>query len=262
MNDTMERDDGFSRFLEQSGRPATLRERALGRLMRTVPEPIRRRLSRNPEAAIDARIARFAETQKDVVFVQIGSCDGKAGDPLRAHVLERQWRGIVVEPVPGNFERLRKNYSDCPGVVCRNAALAAEAGTCTFYCVDAPAGVTLPEWTREIGSLDRNHLVKHARGLLPEVEQYITPIEVPCVDFNTLLEDADLERIDLLHTDVEGFDLEVLKQVDFTRWRPKLVLFEVFHMTQPERTEALGLLRNAGYEIVEGDMNVLAVRQD
>lgn len=252
--------DRFSSYAAGLKRRTGVAERIVRKFVQMLPGAVRRSFRRDPEKKINAALARFAAGSDDVFFVQIGACDGLAGDPLRAHVTRRGWRGIVVEPVPENFARLRKGYADCPGVICRNVAVAGENGTRPFYMIAAPGGVDLPKWTSQIGSFDRNHLAKHA-VMLAELERYIVEIEVECVDFETLVADVGPERIDLIHTDVEGFDLELLKHIDFDRWKPRLVLFEDFHMSAAERRDAVALMEGAGYDLMHGSMNVLAVRR-
>lgn len=252
--------DRFSQVAAQIQRRPGLFERALGKLRRALPAPLATYFENDPEAPITRAIARFAETGRDVVFVQIGSCDGMAGDPLHEHVVRHGWRGVVVEPVPANFERLKRTYANCPSGKCCNFAVASESGQRTFYTIAASQDVELPVWANQIGSFDRSHLAQHA-AFFEGLERYIAEIKVDCLDFETLLASTGVERIDLLHTDVEGFDLEILKQVDFEQWRPRLVLFESFHMNAEDRAEAFALLEAAGYDCIEAGMNVLATRR-
>src|SRR5687768_133577 len=52
----------------------------------------------------------FAGARK-VTFIQIGAYDGVEADPIRSLVLDSDsWQGILVEPQPDAFERLRQNY--------------------------------------------------------------------------------------------------------------------------------------------------------
>jgi len=51
--------------------------------------------------------------------------------------------------------------------------------------------------------------------------------DVPCVTINELLDKhfSD-EEVDLLSIDIEGFDIAVLNEIDFERYRPKAIVFE------------------------------------
>src|SRR5438552_16548503 len=79
---------------------------------------IRHRLPRRPP---DAKLARvifeFGRHHPQAFVVQVGAHDGAVVDPLRAELVYRRWRGVLVEPVPYVFERLRANYEGNPRVV-------------------------------------------------------------------------------------------------------------------------------------------------
>lgn len=71
-----------------------------------------------------------------VSFVQIGSNDGLSGDPLHDFIMNNNWTGILVEPMPLLFEQLKKNYSSCPQkLVFANVAISNHNGEASFYYV-------------------------------------------------------------------------------------------------------------------------------
>lgn len=250
--------DNWSSAVKKIKRKRTFFERIVAKLKCALPGPIAKLQQADPDEKIKQELNRFAEANRDVVFLQIGSCDAMAGDPLRELVTKFNWRGFVVEPVPENFERLKTTYKDFPNVTCRNIAVASENGRRTFYYIDAPEGVELPEWARQIGSLVRSHVEKHS--LLQEgIDKYINEIEVETMDPQTLVKSSNNGNIDLLHTDLEGYDLEVLKQIDFATFKPRLILYEDFHMSEKEREEAFQILQPAGYKFIQGGMDVLAI---
>jgi FkbM family methyltransferase len=78
-------------------------------------------------------IAAFADAFPDALFVEVGSNDGRKHDHLRAHIEERGWRGVMVEPVPYVFERLRRNYGDNGRVRLENVAVAGHDGRMPFW---------------------------------------------------------------------------------------------------------------------------------
>ena len=53
-----------------------------------------------------------------------------------------------------------------------------------------------------------------------------------------------------------------MKQLDLDRFRPKLILYEQYHLTEDEKGAAARLLSSRGYRLVScGDLDVLAVRR-
>jgi len=76
------------------------------------------------------------------------------------------------------------------------------------------------------------------------------------VRLDTLLVRHGVSRIDLLVIDTEGHDSEILRSLDFTRFRPVLLMFEHQHLSADDKTAAYALLETYGYrfqETPEGD---------
>jgi FkbM family methyltransferase len=73
-------------------------------------------------------------------------------------------------------------------------------------------------------------------------------IRVPTITLTKLLEDAGVERIDLLSMDIEGHEPTALAGFDIDRFRPELVCIEVYHAGQEKlRT----YFADHGYERIE-----------
>ena len=70
----------------------------------------------------------FADGHPRARFVEIGANDGERWDHIRPFVGPGAWRGVLVEPVPHLFERLRKTYRDVSEVRLENVAVAATSG--------------------------------------------------------------------------------------------------------------------------------------
>lgn len=56
-------------------------------------------------------------------FIQVGAHDGVRFDDLYGKVTAINCSGIVIEPLPRYFRRLKANYEDYPGVVPLNVAV-------------------------------------------------------------------------------------------------------------------------------------------
>ncbi len=186
-----------------------------------------------------------------VYFIQVGSNDGAQGDPIH-HLVRRnrKWAGIFIEPVPFLFERLKANYGSSRRFVFENVAIGQERGNALFHYVSAHArdalGERLPFWYDQLGSFDRNHIIKHLDGLL---EPYIVDVELPCLPLQDILDRNAVQRVDLLHIDTEGYDYQVLSQFDFNRYKPRVVLYEHKHLGSAARQQAEQLLRRHGYQL-------------
>lgn len=198
-------------------------------------------------------LEQFAELRPNAFFVQVGSHDGQQQDPLRDIVLGNDWSGIMVEPVPYVFARLKTQYGHLPRIKLENVAVGPEDGPKTFYHLrDASdAGrAGLPIWFDALGSFRLDVLLAHRR-YIPDIESRIVEIEVPCVTFDSLCRRNDVERVDFLHTDTEGYDFEILKSVAFDRFRPTLIVYESFHLAPEEKQGCASYLRGLDYDTIE-----------
>jgi FkbM family methyltransferase len=220
------------------------------------------RRDRPPDLAGPALIEAFARAYPSAVFVEIGANDGEQHDFLREHIRARDWTGVMVEPVPYVFERLKRNYADVTRVSFANAAVADRDGVLPFYHLAAPAEeerVHLPSWYDGLGSFSRATIEGHARKV-PDFASRFREIQVPSIRFDTLMARYGLERLDLLLIDTEGYDLELLRHIDLATHRPRVVIYEHFHLGAESRTEAQHEVKAAGYDVFEEGFDTFCLR--
>jgi FkbM family methyltransferase len=202
-------------------------------------------------------LPRLAETYPSATFVEIGAHDGAHNDPLREFILARPWTGVMVEPVPHLFERLRRNYGALGRVALENAAISDVDGRRPFYHlapVDDPERQGLPFFYDQLGSLSRKTLVGH-RYLIPDVERRVVRTEVTCMTFESLCRKHGLGELDILVIDAEGHDWAILQGVDFGAHRPRLVVYEHAHLSPPERRRCRDHLERQSYDTREEGFN-------
>jgi FkbM family methyltransferase len=195
----------------------------------------------------------FASAYPEAFFVEIGANDGRKEDQLRPFILACPWRGIMVEPVPFVFERLKSNYSGLDRIAVENAAIADDDGRRRLYHLAPIEGKELdrvPDWYDAIGSFSRENVLRHADHI-PDLELRVVCTEVPCLSFESLCRKHGVARVDLLLTDTEGYDREIIHAIDFSVHRPRLVIYEHKHLDLDERAECRELLHGIGYETME-----------
>lgn len=210
-------------------------------------------------------IAAFAVAYPDAFFIEIGANDGKQHDHLDVKNRAPGWRGIMVEPVPHVFERLRRNYGELDGIALENAAIADRDGTMPFY---HPSEVSLggdrrglPDWYDGLGSFSLEVLLKH-EDRIPDIRERVVETDVPCMTFATLCRKHSVERVDLLMVDTEGYDYEVIKGIDFAVNRPRLIIYEHYHLAPDEQAACMSLLQNTGYETMAEGLDTFAMLTD
>jgi FkbM family methyltransferase len=191
-------------------------------------------------------------------FVQVGSNDGVRGDPLH-HLIKANalWRGIFIEPVDYLFKRLVANYGASERFVFEQIAVAEQAGEREFYYVSEQASKDprLPPMSDQLGSFDRSHITNHSALL----DFYIVSKKVRCEPLESLLSRYNVEHIDIIHIDTEGYDYNVLRQIDFSKHKPRLVLFEHAHLKRDTLSKSRAILKLHGYRLVNCGLDTLAV---
>jgi FkbM family methyltransferase len=204
-----------------------------------------------------AEIAR--RSAGPLTFVQIGSCDGKANDPLHDVILSNRWSGLLVEPMPDLFEQLVANYDGTPNLTFFQVAIGAGAGTMTMYSVDPRPGD--PEWVVQLTSFDRDVVMSHSVDL-PGLDTRIRAVEVQSRTVASLIDEAGLEKVDLVHIDAEGFDDQIIQNLPLSApWAPQFLIFEKKHLSAIRYADLKTSLRQAGYKLVNLWPDELAYRR-
>ena len=191
-------------------------------------------------------------------MVQVGAHLGNMnpGDPYGRLTLEAKMRTILVEPQPHVYGRLVQHIEDqgISRIKVLNAAVCEEAkagSNVTFYSISPkvdPAsgrvegGRGFPLWASQIASLNKEHIMKHAPWI-PNVQDYIVEIQVPCTSVRAILENYRIPPSDLLvlSIDAEGYDLKILSSIDLSVNKPLLLVFETIHV---DLHEVAATLRN------------------
>lgn len=187
--------------------------------------------------------------------VQIGACDGQAGDPLYRRLAANAINAVLVEPVPRSFERLRQTYTGVNSVSLCNAAIAREDGAMTMYTVSNTGrwkdSIHAPLWS----SFDKKHLL--AFGVH---DSEIESIDVRAMTLKTLLRESSRDVIDYLMVDTEGFDGQIVAMALELDFSPAAICFEHVHLSQDDRVSTYKLLNDNGYSCIHDRMNSLALR--
>ena len=199
--------------------------------------------------------------RRDLFFVQVGSNDGLHNDPIRPFVLKHQdWRGIFIEPVVSLFEQLVINYNHDPRFIFENIAVGTERTKREFYYVsdDARQMPNVPGWYNQLGSFSKEHILKHCEGALAP---YIISRMIETEPLADLLKRHNVQKLNLLHIDTEGYDYHVLRTLDFSWFHPDVILYEHEHLSHEAKLEMSKLLHVHGYHTREYGGDTLATKR-
>ena len=202
----------------------------------------------------------FAQAYPSASFIQVGANDGEGEDPLRLGITNQRWSGILIEPVPYIFERLERRYGSNPRLRLENVAISDHDGVQEmFFLAEAAPGDAVPDWYDKLGSVRREVILKHT-DVIPDLEQRLTRIWVPCLTFDTLCRKHGVSAVDLVQIDTEGFDFEIIKLIDLRRLQPRIVMFENYHMDPQTHDACLAHMRLHGYEHLSDGMDTVCLR--
>lgn len=220
---------------------------------------LRQRLlnERPPPGPVHRVLAAYALESTPVRFVQIGSNDAAFGDPIIDFVLLHGWSGVMVEPVPNVYARLRRRHGANPRLKFENLAIDSQDGSRAFFSLQ-PLDAPPSPWYDQMGSFSREHILRHER-FTPGLAQHIRENTVECVTLDTLFARHGIRELQLLHIDAEGHDYTVLKSLDFNRCQPELLLFEHGHLPRAERSECATFLEARGYRLLHEGRDCLAM---
>ncbi len=202
------------------------------------------------------RIPRFEQRirlamNEGTIFtmIQVGAHNGVTSDPFHRLLIELEdWHALLVEPQREPFEVLQSIYAGLPRVTCRQVAVGTDRSTLKLYRVGGDTS-QLPYWATQLASTRRDVIEAH-RDQIPDLPARIVCDELPCVDLASLFRDTTWPRLDLLVTDVEGADFEVIQQIDQLPSPPRFLFFEDRHLSSAEKKECREFLQARRYRVV------------
>lgn len=204
------------------------------------------------------RLKEFGrQNRQDVTFCVVGANDGITNDHLYPFARRHRWKGILVEPVPAYFAELKKAYAGLP-VVLENVAIHRTETKMTIHFLDA-AKADLPAWAKGVGSFDKGKL--ESLSELPQRSDALATAEVDCLPLETLVGRSGLDRVDVFMIDVEGYDAEVVRQIDFDGWKVRVVIFEHKLLSKEDMADCLSLLDAHGFRREQDRYDVIATRE-
>jgi len=149
-------------------------------------------------------------------YIEAGANDGIVQS--YTYILEKMgWGGILIEPSKIAFKNCISNRSMDKNEF-YNCALVAQEGI---------TGIK--------GDFDGHPMSSVGGKRLGRESQVI----VPARTLNSILEELEINKIDLLSLDVEGYEAEVLKGFDLNKYKPKFIVIEINSTVENEVKELL-----------------------
>lgn len=197
-------------------------------------------------------------------FLVIGAMDGVSFDEFNPFIKTYNWSGVFVEPIPEQFKRLKENLlalGCSPNSKYENSAIAEHDGTVKMLTINQQA-IDTGKVNSCFGGMSSIYPPRNglgSEGDAKTVELYGEMIEVNCITLNTLITRHNIKSLDIICIDAEGWDYKILRQLDFTTWRPKLVRCEYINLNEEEKKGLLEILEKNDYVYHISGMDIDAV---
>lgn len=191
----------------------------------------------------------------NVSFLQIGAMDGVKHDELYSYVMNNNWTGYLVEPLPDMFTKLVENYKDKTGLVFENVAIFETDGETVIHRV--PPGAIqdeiVPDWAEGCTTLVPNSHIK-------EITTHMVEEKVKTMTIKSLIEKHSISSIDFIQIDTEGYDYEIFLQLRDAEFYPKLFKIEIAHVTYTKSVWVRWFLEQEGYKTFIDGYDLIAYR--
>jgi FkbM family methyltransferase len=161
-------------------------------------------------------------------LVIIGAHNGSGLEEL---ILKQKKKVLLIEPVNYNLQSLKHRFKNADNIIFENVGISNERNQIKFYYVKESSVKKLgKEWASGIGSFKKKHLLDHHKKRFQITENDIEEIDVKILVFNDLVKKYNINEIEYLFIDTEGYDYQIIKSIDFNEIKINKVKFEYKHL--------------------------------
>ena len=155
------------------------------------------------------------------------------------------WRGINIDAMPGSMEKFKEVRPEDINI---EAAISDKDELLTYYIFNESALNTFSKNEAEQKAGKGNYRV-------------IDEIKINTIPLSQVLNkhlDSN-KQIDFLNIDVEGYDFKVLDSIDWTVYKPSVVLIEVLNIDLENLIDSkvYKFLRERAYKMIAKTFNTL-----
>jgi len=179
----------------------------------------------------DIKVLQFYNYKKNGYYVEIGASNGITFSNTYLLATRYHWKGICVEPLPQQFEKLCKNR---PKAICYNQPVYDESNKEVIFDIannsDMLSGISY--------NIDCH---------IDLVNSNKTQLTLTTISLNDLLDKSHAPNfIEYLSLDTEGSEFEILKSNNYDEYNFGLIHLE-HNFIEPKRTQMHDFLLDHGY---------------
>lgn len=201
--------------------------------------------------ALDGLVHSRIMEQGSLSVIQVGAFDGISNNALDYTKLAKicELQAVLIEPNPVAYKKLVSNFIDNRSVVPVNVAIDISDGKRSFTVV-GPHKLAEFQWIEQLSSFDKQTILSHT-DKVPDLTSYMADVSVDCSALSTILSTNQIDCLDVLLVDTEGYDAVIVEHALQLKVQPGVVLFEHTHLSKSEILRVVYLLRVAGYSITD-----------
>ncbi|GMQ83084.1 MAG: hypothetical protein BMS9Abin05_2562 [Rhodothermia bacterium] len=193
---------------------------------------------------LDRKLEKFLNFDNGF-FIEIGGWDGITYSNTLFFERFRNWRGILIEPSPNEFLKCRINRPNSHVVCCACVPFDyAKQFVPMTYCASMTIAHSSEGARNQISDIGE-HVLSGRKFL--KSDETVYEFGALAKPLTSILDEHGIRNdIDLLVLDVEGFEMNVLKGIDFSRHAPKYICVEIWN-----GDETCRFLSKLGYELMD-----------
>lgn len=177
------------------------------------------------------------KSRRNGFFIEAGAFDGESYSNSLFFERERNWTGLLIEPIPRYFNQLRAKNRRAFAL---NACIASDLPMVSRFRVNHALSGRVSQMTDEI------------REAISSESLFEKFTYLPCYSLNTVLKAINVTRIDYFSLDVEGGEADVVESLDLDKLSIEVFSIEVFKSTL-NRKRILRALIPKGYKLIRDD---------
>ena len=174
---------------------------------------------------------------------------------------------LLVEPVPHNVDAIKENLKEFKNIIIEPVAISNINEKKDFYFVKGNSINKLKKhWASGIGSFDKNHLISHRSKRFLIEDNDIDKVVIETLRFKDLIKKHSITEIEKIIIDVEGFEYEILSDIDLGEIKINSIMFEYKHFdgylkSGDKLQEIIQKFEKNNYKISKIDKeNILAIK--
>ena len=187
----------------------------------------------NSEIPIKKELETIFRMEDPLVIFDIGACEGE--DSIRYNYLFKNAAIYSFEPLPENFDKCIINFSKDSFKRIRpfQLALSSSNGVAKFYVSSgSPEGKNRPDW--DYGNKSSSLYSPDASYKKNEWLKFEKEIEVKKQTISSFCLDQSIQKVDFIHMDVQGAELDVLIGAETILSSIKAIWLEVENVSMYE----------------------------